>query len=498
MGAPAHAPTAPCAGAPHAPRPNAVRSARRASPAGSYGGPLGPRFGEQPVGLLQKPVAHDGHRMRETRGRPRLQQGHRRGQPASPQKLQLPQLVHHQKAAARGRRGRGRRRFPVESRARRGGRIPAMNRSRRRQHPPAGARAFPATLRARRDDKVPAVPHACRKPVEVRVHAGDGGVVYLPTPAAPPRSGCRGGTTPPAQPGRAAARTPRARPAAEARCRCPASRSAPHPPRRSPARPRPPRARTTRRGPARRARHARARQLPNRPIQPARLAYLHVARQKEQHALPFPHPTRPCANAPCHCRGTCAILYSSKNKFAPDRQPAQSHRRRARRHAMGCPERDCCTHGAGSAELAFPGTFDHDTPWKFYNHLIGGIPQGHRGTRLLPGHALVLRGGRLRHGRGLHHARRGQALLRAGFARAGAARGGRTVEVVVFRGGQPGRGGAERLVRAPGTARPAGRLLRRADGVARRQHPQGRRVRAVPPAGGGGRRRARRRRARRT
>ena len=43
---------------------------------------------------------------------------------------------------------------------------------------------------------------------------------------------------------------------------------------------------------------------------------------------------------------------------------------------MGCPERDCCTHGAGSAELAFPGTFDHDTPWKFYNHLIGGIPQG--------------------------------------------------------------------------------------------------------------------------
>ena len=43
---------------------------------------------------------------------------------------------------------------------------------------------------------------------------------------------------------------------------------------------------------------------------------------------------------------------------------------------MGCPERDCCTHGAGNAELAFPGTFDHDTPWKFYNHLIGGIPQG--------------------------------------------------------------------------------------------------------------------------
>ncbi len=42
---------------------------------------------------------------------------------------------------------------------------------------------------------------------------------------------------------------------------------------------------------------------------------------------------------------------------------------------MGCPEKDCCTHGTENSVIAFPGTFDHDTPWKFYNHLIGGIPE---------------------------------------------------------------------------------------------------------------------------
>ena len=42
---------------------------------------------------------------------------------------------------------------------------------------------------------------------------------------------------------------------------------------------------------------------------------------------------------------------------------------------MGCPEKDCCTVGSDNDVFAFPGTFGHDTPWKFYNHLIGGIPE---------------------------------------------------------------------------------------------------------------------------
>lgn len=41
---------------------------------------------------------------------------------------------------------------------------------------------------------------------------------------------------------------------------------------------------------------------------------------------------------------------------------------------MGCPEKDCCAHNPEHDEIAFPGTFDHDTPWKFYNHLISQIP----------------------------------------------------------------------------------------------------------------------------
>lgn len=43
---------------------------------------------------------------------------------------------------------------------------------------------------------------------------------------------------------------------------------------------------------------------------------------------------------------------------------------------MGCAERDCCANNAANTEISLPDTFDHDTPWKFYNHLIGGIPQG--------------------------------------------------------------------------------------------------------------------------
>lgn len=42
---------------------------------------------------------------------------------------------------------------------------------------------------------------------------------------------------------------------------------------------------------------------------------------------------------------------------------------------MGCPEKDCCTHNPENDVIAFPGTDGHDTPWKFYNHLIGHIPE---------------------------------------------------------------------------------------------------------------------------
>lgn len=43
---------------------------------------------------------------------------------------------------------------------------------------------------------------------------------------------------------------------------------------------------------------------------------------------------------------------------------------------MGCSEKDCCTNITANKTIAFPGTHDHDTPWKFYNHLIAGIPEG--------------------------------------------------------------------------------------------------------------------------
>lgn len=42
---------------------------------------------------------------------------------------------------------------------------------------------------------------------------------------------------------------------------------------------------------------------------------------------------------------------------------------------MGCPERDCCTKGAPAGAVAFPGTYEPNTPWKLYNHLIVGIPE---------------------------------------------------------------------------------------------------------------------------
>ncbi|MEG0504743.1 MAG: DUF364 domain-containing protein [Raoultibacter sp.] len=42
---------------------------------------------------------------------------------------------------------------------------------------------------------------------------------------------------------------------------------------------------------------------------------------------------------------------------------------------MGCPEKDCCSSSSNTSTIAFPGTFDHATPWKFYNHLIAHIPE---------------------------------------------------------------------------------------------------------------------------
>ena len=43
----------------------------------------------------------------------------------------------------------------------------------------------------------------------------------------------------------------------------------------------------------------------------------------------------------------------------------------------GCKYKECCS---GSNEkpssIIIPGTDDHNTPWKFYNHLIAGIPEG--------------------------------------------------------------------------------------------------------------------------
>ena len=42
---------------------------------------------------------------------------------------------------------------------------------------------------------------------------------------------------------------------------------------------------------------------------------------------------------------------------------------------MGCPEKDCCANNLGNDVISFPGTHGHDTPWKFYNHLIRHVPE---------------------------------------------------------------------------------------------------------------------------
>ncbi len=42
---------------------------------------------------------------------------------------------------------------------------------------------------------------------------------------------------------------------------------------------------------------------------------------------------------------------------------------------MGCAEKDCYTAFAKDDDLSFPGTEGHGTPWKFYNHLIGHVPE---------------------------------------------------------------------------------------------------------------------------
>ena len=41
---------------------------------------------------------------------------------------------------------------------------------------------------------------------------------------------------------------------------------------------------------------------------------------------------------------------------------------------MGCAEGDCCANKSENKIISLPKTFDHNTPWKMYNHLIGGIP----------------------------------------------------------------------------------------------------------------------------
>ena len=42
---------------------------------------------------------------------------------------------------------------------------------------------------------------------------------------------------------------------------------------------------------------------------------------------------------------------------------------------MGCAEGDCCANKSENKIISLPKTFDHNTPWKMYNHLIGGIPE---------------------------------------------------------------------------------------------------------------------------
>jgi uncharacterized protein len=43
---------------------------------------------------------------------------------------------------------------------------------------------------------------------------------------------------------------------------------------------------------------------------------------------------------------------------------------------MSCEDTNrCCAQGVNEGPISFPGTFDHDTPWRFYNHLIKEIPE---------------------------------------------------------------------------------------------------------------------------
>ena len=118
--------------------------------------------------------------------------------------------------------------------------------------------------------------------------------------------------------------------------------------------------------------------------------------------------------------------------------------------------------------------------------------RGRRGARLLSGHPLVLCGSRQWHGGELHHHRRRASWLRGRPARDVPARGGGAFQIVVLRGGEPGRGGAERLVLAAGAAGPIGVHLRCGGGGARWHHPEDGRFRNVSPAD----QRCRRRRAR--
>lgn len=41
---------------------------------------------------------------------------------------------------------------------------------------------------------------------------------------------------------------------------------------------------------------------------------------------------------------------------------------------MSCPASTCHANTEDNATISFPGTYEPDTPWKFYNHLIAGIP----------------------------------------------------------------------------------------------------------------------------
>ena len=37
--------------------------------------------------------------------------------------------------------------------------------------------------------------------------------------------------------------------------------------------------------------------------------------------------------------------------------------------------KECCDAGTKTGPISFPGTYEPNTPWKLYNHLIGGIPE---------------------------------------------------------------------------------------------------------------------------